>query len=179
MVRRSAVGRRDSWRVLLTAVGLLLATMHADAVVTIVGTFPIQQLLLAVGTTGPFINTVSMDVPGAEVGNPASPVVGSPTIRVILLARAPAGTPNFELVVDSATPLSNGSGGTIPMTEIAWTSADGSLGDGSFDATIDQLLMTAPPDRVVFDFLTFRYLNSTVPPAGNYVGRVRFTLSVP
>ena len=67
----------------------------------------------------------------------------------------------------------------IPMSQIAWTSGDGSFGDGAFAGTPSQLLMSAQPNRSVVDFLTFRYLNSTVPPAGNYQGRVRFTLSVP
>ena len=164
---------------LLMAVGLLLVAVRAEAVVTIVGTFPIQQLLLVVGSTGARVDTVSMDVPGADVGNAGRPVVGSPTVRILVLARAPAGTPNFELVVDSSTPLSDGAGGTIPMTEIGWTSADGSVANGRFAGTIDQLLMTAPPDRFIRDTLTFQYRNSTVPPAGSYQGRVRFTLSVP
>ena len=185
--------RRDSWRALLAGAGLLLVAMGARATVTIYGTVSKvedQQVFLAVGTLSSLVDTVIMDVPGADLGDPSKPVtgktaIGNTSIRFIVFARGaqmgtPPVTPNFELTADSLTqPLSGPGGAIIPMSEIEWTSFAGDIGSGRFDDSTNQLLLSAPADRLVVDFLRFRYRNSTVPAAGEYNGSVTFTLSIP
>ena len=65
------------------------------------------------------------------------------------------------------------------MTEIAWTSSAGDVPSGVFDGSASQLLLQAPPNRLVVDVMQFRYLNTSVPAPGTYQGRVRYTLSIP
>ena len=164
---------------LLLAAALVGAVPPAAALVVIRGTFPIPQLLLVVGQAGAAIDIVSFDVSATRLGDPGSPVQGSRPVRVLILARAPAGAPDFNLTVDSSQPLADGAGNTIPMTEVAWTSDAGDLPGGAFDGSSTQVVASGRPDRLIQDTLRFRYLNSTVPAAGTYTARVRYTLSIP
>ena len=184
-VRWRAVAHLQRRGVRRVADGLLLAVLlcglvtPAGALVSIRGHFPIPQLLLVVGQAGAAIDVVTMDVPAASLGDPGSPVPGSQPVRVLILARAPVSSPDFVLTVDSSQPLGDGVGNTIPMTEIAWTSDAGDLPAGAFDGSSTQVITSGRPDRFIQDTLRFRYLNSTVPLAGTYTARVRYTLAIP
>jgi len=158
---------------------LLLATLAqpAGALVTVTGSFPIPQLSLFVGTGGGTVDTVSFTVPAAEVGS-GNAVVGTPSIVFSVRLRARANVPDFELSVDSSAGLGSGAN-SIPMTEIAWDSLDGDIPAGQFQGVAGQHLIDVSPQTRVQDTLTFRYLNTTVPPDGTYTGTVTYTFSRP
>ena len=161
----------------IVAVALLLKLCTANAVSIVIPSFPPSIILIAVGSFGGTIDEVSFNIPAANVGD-GTPVVGSPTIRVLVAARAaPANSRIVGLVADSTTPLSSGTT-TIPFSEISWTSSDTGIPSGTFNDGV-QLLMTFFNSRIVYSDHTFSYSNSQVLAAGTYTGRVTYTLIMP
>ncbi len=151
------------------------------------------------------INTVSLTVPAAQLGNgapqamtsnstqSASPYDGftvcSPPAQVYVGAayqrRVNADPANATLQVTSPTDLVNGSGDTIPFSEISWTvSALGgdpnptSIPAGTF-AGGTQFLTSVAQGTMRENCHTFSYANSAIRASGTYTGRVTYTLFTP
>jgi len=161
----------------IVTVALLLQVCTVQAVSIVIPSFPPSIILIAVGSFGGTIDEVSFNIPAANVGD-GTPVVGTPTIRVLMLARAaPANTRIVGLVADSTTPLTSGTT-TIPFSSISWSSSDTDIPSGTFNDGI-QLLTTFFNSRLVYSNHTFQYDNSQVLAAGTYTGRVTYTLIMP
>jgi len=98
--------------------------------------------------------------------------------------RRNSGAANATLTVQSPANLINGTGDTIPFTEISWTvSAPGSgvpnvIPAGAFNGGT-QTLATIPGNTYIENCHTFSYANSAVRAAGTYNGRVTYTLASP
>ena len=137
------------------------------------------EIQIRVGGGGKSIHTVSFDVPLANAGD-GTPVAGSRRIWIHLELRTTAATPlTGFLTVDSSTPLDNGTGGTIPVSDISWTTQDGELPSGSFAGTSNQLLTSFSGSIRVRDRLSFSFANDTLYDAGTYTGQVIYTWSAP
>ena len=125
------------------------------------------------------ISEVDFDVKADDVGN-GIPVQGKKKIKFTLILRATAANHlSGFLTVDSATPLSNGSGGIIPTTEISWVAKDGSIPSGTFTGTTNQPLTSFVSSRRVTDTHNFEYLNQNVYDPGIYTGQVTYTWAAP
>jgi hypothetical protein len=152
----------------------------------------------------PTVNRVSVTVPAAALGNSTAQAMATNTgatssfydgfafcnanqlyvggfYRFTSNASGAAAT----LTANSSVPLNNGSGGTIPFTQIRWTSSgNGDTGAqpfpaGTFTGSASQLIGTIARNRWSESCLSFSYLNTTIPPAGTYTGTVTYTLSAP
>ena len=81
--------------------------------------------------------------------------------------------------------LTNAGGDTIPFSKIRWTSGgNGDTGAEPFPAATFinggvQNVGSMAGNTWNESCWTFSYLNNTVPPAGTFTGRVRYTLSAP
>lgn len=85
--------------------------------------------------------------------------------------------------------LSNGSGGTIPFSQISWTSRGNASGGGDepgpqpFAAGTfspgSQVIGTIARNQWAESCLIFSYANAAVVPAGTYTGTVVYTLTAP
>ena len=125
------------------------------------------------------ITEVAFDVNANDVGN-AIPVKGKKKIKFTLILRATAANPlTGFLTVDSAIPLSNGSGGTMPTSEFSWVSKDGDIPSGTFTGTANQPLASFVSSQKVTDTHDFQYLNQNIYDAGTYTGQVTYTWAAP
>jgi hypothetical protein len=125
------------------------------------------------------IDTVTFTVPNANPGD-GTPIRGSDDIAISLELRTTASNPlTAFLTVDSATPLINGQGNTIPMSKISWTASDGDIPSGTFAGTSNQLIVSYSGYVSVSDRHTFYFANDTVYDAGTYNGQVTYTWFVP
>jgi hypothetical protein len=137
------------------------------------------KITIQVGSPGNQIDTVTFTVPNTTPGD-GTPITGSNNITINLAIRATAANPlTAFLTVDSATPLNNGHGNTIPAAKISWTTSDGEIPSGTFAGTSNQLLATYTSSVRVRDRLTFFFANDTVYDAGTYNGQVTYTWFVP
>jgi hypothetical protein len=147
------------------------------------------------------INTVSVSVPSAQVGNGTAQamtsnsavsisfydnyVVCNPPQQVYVGGwyRIPgASGTGAVLTVSTPTSLTSGSD-TIPFTSISWTStangnATADIPAGTFTGGT-QTLRTIAVNTWVENCLTFSYANATVPAPGIYTGRATYTLTAP
>ena len=151
------------------------------------------------------VNLVSVTVPIGQVGNGVSQQMTSdstqanstydgfgmctPPAQVYVLAlyqrRNGSQPANARLQVTSPPNLVNAAGDTIPITEISWT-VTGGPGDtqpnaipaGTFNGGT-QALVTVAQGTLRDNCHTFHYANTLVRPAGNYDGRVTYTLLSP
>jgi len=141
------------------------------------GQFGVLGLL---GAPANQIDEVVFNFPAGVIPGDGSAITGTPVIPVALLGFSGGGNANYRVTMNSATPLSNGAT-TIPFSDFDWITQDGDINAGRFNNTPNQLLQqfnfTFPNGRGVIDFLTFRYDNSTVYPAGTYTGRVVYTVT--
>jgi len=138
-----------------------------------------SSLTIHIGSGGSNISTVAFDVPVANIGD-GSPVAGSRRIKIQLEIRSTAANPlTGYLSVDSSVPLSNGSGGTIPLSSIRWTSRQGDIPSGSFSGTGNQLLATFPSSSRIMDWHTFEFANDALYDPGTYSGHIIYTWSAP
>jgi hypothetical protein len=179
----------------------------AHALVFDLGASPTRQLHLQVGTggdgvrimpTNPTIDVVSVTVPAAALGNANPQVMNTSNpntidpyppvaltcndgrkVLVSAIARVPRGTANATLTVNSAVPLLNSSGETLPFSQISWVSSDNSIPSGTFSTSAAQTLLTMTTSRQYESCHTFQYANTGVVAAGTYRGRVTYTLSMP
>ena len=125
------------------------------------------------------ISRVRFNVQGAAVGN-GIPVNGNRRINFTLVLRATAANPlTGFLTVDSSTPLVNGSGATMPTSEISWVARDEDIPSGSYAGTTNQPLASFVSSVRVRDRHTFQYQNAIVYEAGTYNGQVTYTWAAP
>jgi len=156
-----------------------LAACHAEAAVFILNDRANPSLSIQLGTGGPHIASVDFDVPVANIGD-GTPVSGTRRIKIQLELRTTAATPlTGYLTVDSSIPLSNGSGGTIPVSSISWMSRNGDIPSGTFSGTSNQLLATYPGPVRVMDWHTFSFANDALYDPGTYNGQITYTWSAP
>lgn len=106
--------------------------------------------------------------------------------------RAPSGggaPSTVALMVDAPPVLTNGSTGTIPISEITWSARGNASGGGdeagpqpipagTFVGGI-QAIASFPANVWQESCHRFFYRNSTIPPAGTYRATVRYTMTVP
>jgi hypothetical protein len=152
----------------------------------------------------PTVNVVSATVPTAAVGSGTAQAMASNTGATssfydnfvfcnagqlyvggfYRLTNTAAGA-GASLTANSASPLSNGSGGNIPFTQIRWTSSgNGDSGaqpfpSGTFNGTANQPVGTIARNQWAESCKTFSYLNTAVRAGGTYVGTVTYTLAAP
>lgn len=153
------------------------------------------------------INTVSVDVPAAAVGDGVDQTMdgdGSTTsqwdgyafcdageIYIGAFFRHPSnggggGGPNntATVIATYAATLTNASGDTIPMSQISWTaSGNGDTGgqpfpSGSFTGS-GQTIATFVRNRWNESCHRFRYGNDQLVAAGTYTNRVTYTITAP
>jgi hypothetical protein len=155
-----------------------------------------RELRLQVCASGGAISVVSFTVPAASVGN-AVAVVGTfagtcgagtcPAGVVYLDAEARSynggiGGDTATLSVNSAAPLSDGAGNTIPFTQISWIAsgfAPISIPSGAFSGSASQVLDTFVTSQRNQQCHAFQYLNDQYFPGGTYNGRVTYTMTMP
>jgi hypothetical protein len=188
MQRRLTKGRGINRHLCATAIalpvalaGTLLEALNrpADAFVFNIKNEAIPEIEIQVGSGGKAISTVAFDVPLDGVGT-GVPVAGNRSIRIRLIIRSPASNPvTGILTVDSASPLRNGSGATIPASDISWTARHGDIPSATYAGSANQLLVTYTGSVRVDDWHTFSYGNRSVYDAGTYSGQVTYTWSAP
>ena len=167
-----------------------------------------KQLFLMVGVGTPAannttINTVSVTVPAASVGNGTAQAMTSDSTQAnspfdnYAVCNPPAQVyiggsyrqPNATTGAASATlqvttPASLASGGdSIPFSQISWTStANGNttadIPAGTFTGGT-QTLANFGRNTFVENCFSYSYANAALVPAGIYTGRAVFTLAVP
>jgi hypothetical protein len=210
---RTRVARRDQRRALATlctlmhASVLMLCATPASAWVLALTPGP-KQLFLMVGVGTPAannsgVNTVSVAVPAATVGNgtalsmtsdstqAASPydnyAVCSPPAQVYVggsyrQPNSTTGAASALLQVSTPANLTSGSD-AIPFSQISWTStaignAAADIPAGTFNGgTIS--LVNIGRNQFIENCFTFKYANTSVVPAGTFTGSALFTLAVP
>jgi len=150
------------------------------------------------------INTVSVSVPAASVGNGTAQAMTTNSTAAnsfwdgYAFCNLPAqlyiggfyrttGNGNGTISVIATVPasLTDGAGDSLPFSQISWTSSgngDGNIAQpfpaGSFSGTsinVGSLAQNTWDESC----WTFSFANSTVPPAGTYTGVVLYTLTAP
>lgn len=157
------------------------------------------------GTPGnnPTVNRVSVNVPAAAIGNSVAQAMTTDstatasfydgftfcTVPAQLYIggfyRNTANTGGATVVATVPASLTNAAGDVIPFSQIRWTS--GGIGDtgaqpfpaGTFVAGGTQTVGTIARNQWAESCWTFSYLNTTVPAAGTFTGRVVYTLTTP
>lgn len=191
----------------LGAAALALLTAPASAWVLTLTPGPKQLfLMVAVGSAAannPTVNTVSVNVPAASVGNATALPMGSDSTQAISpydnfvvcnppaqvyvggsyrQPNATAGAATATLQVSTPANLTSGAD-SIPFSQISWTStangnAAADIPAGTFNgATL--FLASVPRNRFVENCFSYRYANGVVAAPGTYSGRAVFTLVVP
>ena len=156
------------------------------------------EIALRVGAPGATISTVNFAVAAATAGT-GTPVVGTTnaaagsaqapnfgtacganTVRIWARARSAVGNSR------TATLTVNGSGtlvagaNTIPITDFDWVTSGGTeIASGAFSGAASQTLMTFQNSGEVSVCLQYRFLNTTVYPAGTYTGQIIYNLQMP
>ena len=149
----------------------------------------------------PTVNNVTVTVPAASVGTgPVAmttdstvtasswdgfnfcPALGS-TVYVGGFFRAPNGGGSAVLTAQSPTSLTNGAGDSIPFNQISWVSSGAqdptpTIPSGTFTGGT-QNLYSMTRNRWFESCFAFSFANSALLPAGNYTGRVTYTLTAP
>ncbi|MGW8369133.1 MAG: hypothetical protein ACWGPN_10695 [Gammaproteobacteria bacterium] len=134
------------------------------------------------GLPGPpsVVDVVTFDLTTAQVGD-GTPILGTPVIPFLFIGYGGNNRSRYSVTIDSSAGLINQSGVRIPFTDFSWISQDGDIPSGQFDGSGNQLLQTydfrGRRARGVVDYLTFSYANTDVYPAGNYSGRVTYTIT--
>ena len=148
------------------------------------------EVFAGAGASNNTIDTVQFKVPGANVGD-GTAIAGlengtTTTSLIDASARAPAANSRTAVwTVDSSQPLTcitpaTCGGTTIPMTKFRWTSSGGNeVASGSFNGSTNQNLFSFQNSRYVYVYKTFYYINDEIVPAGQYSGRVVYTVSMP
>ena len=191
------------------ACGLAGAALAAPAGAWILTLTPgPKQLFLQVGVgtaaaNNTTVNTVSVNVPAASVGNGTAQTMTSDSTQSISFfdnyavcnppgqvyvggsyrqPTATAGAATATLQVTTPANLTSGAD-TIPFSQISWTStANGNttahIPAGTFNGGT-LLLANFGRNTFVENCFTYSYANSAVVPAGTFTGRAVFTLVVP
>lgn len=184
-----------------------LASAPASAWILTLTAGPKQLfLMVGVGTAGAnnaTINTVSLTVPAANVGNGSALAMTSdstqgasaydgyavcnPPAQVYIggsyrQPNATTGAGSATLQVSTPTNLTSG-GDTIPFSQISWTStangnATADIPAGTFNSgTV--FLANIGRNTFVENCFTYAYANGAIVAAGTFTGRAVFTLAVP
>jgi hypothetical protein len=150
------------------------------------------------------INTVSVSVPAASVGNKTAQVMTTNSTASdsfwdgYAFCNAPAqlyiggfyrttgnGSGTISVIATVPASLTDSAGDTLPFSQISWTSSgngDGTAAQpfpaGSFSGTS---MNVGSLGQNTWDesCWTFSFANSTVPAAGTYTGTVLYTLTAP
>ena len=152
------------------------------------------------GGNNPTVNTVSVTVPAAQVGNGTAQVRTSDTaatnsfyllgggsctaqdqVYVGAAYRRNGSNDNALFRVEAPTTLTSAAGDTIPINRISWVSQGGTTTDvpaGTFAGGV-QLLRNIQPNIWIENCLRFSYANTSVVPPGTYRGTVKYTLTAP
>lgn len=152
------------------------------------------------------VNVVSVTVPVAQIGNGTAQAMTSDSTAshsfydnrafcnlpgqlyvggFYRATNASGGSNTATLVANVPASLTNAGGQAIPFSQIGWTSSgNGDAGTqpfpaGTFPAGGTLTLGAIRRNRWSESCHSFSYLNSVVPPAGVYTGRVTYTLSAP
>ena len=156
------------------------------------------EIALRVGATGATISTVNFAVTGATAGTGA-PIAGTtnaaassaqganfPTACAVNSVRVWARARSAVSSSRTATLTVNGSGtlvsgtNSIPITDFDWITSGGSeIASGAFSGSSSQMLMTFQNSAEVSVCLQYRFLNTTVYPAGTYTGQIIYNLQMP
>lgn len=156
-----------------------MTACQVEAAVFILNDRADSSLTIHLGTGGPNITSVNFDVPVANIGD-GTPVSGSRRIKIQLEIRSTAARPmTGYLTVDTSIPLSNGAGGTIPLSSISWLSRSGDIPSGTFSGTGNQLLATFPGSARIIDWHSFIFANDALYDPGTYLGQITYTWSAP
>jgi hypothetical protein len=201
----SCLRQRALLKLPLAMLLLLCSVSQAWAVITILPTGSPRQLIMRVGSADNTVNKVTFDVLNANVSPSPTPVVGVPGsgapatspaggVEVFMQTRNAATATTMFLNVDSSAGLSciagSGCGSTIiPFNTISWVSYNQDttypgldIQNGSFNGSSSQQLIGVTATGVSVRFsnvLVFTYNNATLYPAGQYLGRVTYTGSMP
>jgi hypothetical protein len=153
------------------------------------------------------VNTVSVTVPGNQIGTGAAQPMTSNSTQAnspfdnFAVCAPPAqvyvgatyqrsnnanGPATALMQATSPANLVNAAGDTIPFSQISWTvstvgTADttpGVIPAGAFAGGV-QTLTTVAANRLIENCHTFSYANTQARPAGTYNGTVTYTLSTP
>lgn len=150
------------------------------------------------------INTVSVSVPAASVGNGTAQAMTTNSSAAnsfwdgFAFCNLPAqlyiggfyrttgnGTGTISVIATVPAALTDGAGDTIPFSQISWTSSgngDGNIAQpfpaGSFSGTSVNV-GTMGQNQWSESCWTFSYSNSAIPAAGSYTGVVLYTLTAP
>ena len=151
------------------------------------------------------VNTVSVSVPAAAVGNQMAQAmttdsaVSASSYDGRTFCAAPAqlyvggfyrrpgngGGSSATLTASVPAALTDAAGGTIPFSQISWTSSgSGDSGaepfpSGTFTAAGTQSIGTIARNQWAESCWTFSYANTIFPAAGTYSGVVLYTLTAP
>jgi len=158
------------------------------------------------GTMGnnPTINTVSVSVPASQVGSGVAQTMTTDATQSIshydgyafcnlpnqvyvaaFYRRQNQGSTSGSLTVSTPAFLTNGSGGTIPINQISWTtSGNGDTGgqpfpSGTFTGGSQSLIASFTSNVWRESCHTFTYANSALRAAGVYTARATYTLAIP
>ena len=156
--------------------GLLAFSQVTFGRVIILADSPFPWVLLRVGSAGATVNTVQFNVPAALLGT-GIPLPGDASIDVMVRTRFSSPTP-ISLLADSSGGLVSGTN-SIPFSQISWVSSDGDIPAGTFTGTSAQIIYQFNQSQLLTDTLSFQYNNTLVPVAGDYLGRVRYTVVLP
>ncbi len=127
------------------------------------------------------VDEVTFDFAAGVLPGDGTPIVGTPEIPIAVLGYRGGRRARFTVTMNSSVPLVNGNGDPLPFSEISWTTRDGDIAGGTFNQggaqTLFSMNIAFPRGRGVIDYMTFRYDNDTVYPAGTYSGRVVYTIA--
>lgn len=181
-----------------------IAAANPKAIYLQVGVGTFTGLYSTGGTPGnnATVNTVSVSVPAAQVGNGTAQAMTTNStasnsfydnyafcnlpaqLYIGGFYRNTATTGSATLRVTSPTNLVNATGDTIPFTQISWTSSgNGDTGAQPFPAGAftggTQTIGTIARNQWAESCHTFSYANSAMRASGTYTGRVTYTLTSP
>ena len=151
----------------------------------------------------PTVNIVSVSVPTVAVGGGTAQAMASNTgatnsfydnfvfcnagqlyVGGFYRFNSNASGAGATLTANSATAMTNGSGHTIPFTQISWVSSgNGDSGAQPFPSGTftggTQSIGTIARNQWAESCMSFTYLNSSIRAAGTYSGTVTYTLTAP
>jgi len=156
-----------------------LAADVAIQSVTIMVAVPVY-LSLRIGSPGSSIDRISFQITKIP-GSGAVPGQSTGAYPVAFRAQGRLTSPGtVRLTANSSQPLSDGMGHTISFDQISWEGS-GVMPAGRFSGSSNQTvwLQSVPRSFNLQGSMSFFYDNALYVPAGNYHGRVTYTLSSP
>jgi hypothetical protein len=180
----------------LTALVASLASLPAAALTVAIGN-ALPEIALRVGAPGGTISMVTFNVTAATAAT-GTPIVGTTdaaagsaqapnfgaacaanNVRIWARARSLFFTRTATLSVNASGGLTSGAN-TIPFTNFDWiTSGGGEVASAAFSGAATQTLLSFGTSREISVCLQFRFLNTTVFPAGTYNGQLTYDLLMP